>query len=235
MRKSLLTALVIALCGCAPEGPSAFVDLNLALSSECEVTLEGDTKYVGRGRFDISRGAVAGSTYCQNDYIGRLRINSLLRSNSDRDQGRAEPNVLQIHRAEVTLKTQDGAVLAFGDPAFPNPFAQIVNVSLFPTTSQQPSVAELSVAMVPSQYDEFLADFAGDTIIAEVQIFGTTTGDVEVDFKPFPFPIQICDGCLTGCAVKTFADLDEDRDQVLDSICDDDSGQDGRVCFDPSC
>lgn len=234
-----VSIIAIALAGCAPEGPTAFVDLNLPLDEECQVNLgSGDViEYLSSGWYDVASRHPSGSdNYCARDYNTRLRINSFLRPNADRDLGRAEPNILQVHSAEVTLRAQNDAVLDFDGGALPNPFRLITGVSLFPSQSLDPAIASITIKTIPAAYAEYLDQFEDQTIVADIQLFATTTGDVDVDFKVFPYPIQICNGCLTRCAsVFESADATESREQIIGDVCDDDSGQDGRVCYDISC
>jgi len=235
----VLSILAIALAGCAPEGPTAFVDLNLPVDSACQVDLGGTdvVAYLPSGLYDIASRHSNSSEgdFCARDYNTHLRINSFLRPNSDRDLGRAEPNILQVHSAEVTLRSQDDAVLDFAG-ALPNPFRLITGVSLFPSPNDEPSIASITIKTIPAAYAEYLDIFADQTVVADIQLFGTTTGDVDVDFKIFPYPIQICNGCLTGCAsVFTSAMATESREQLIGEFCDDNGGQDGRVCYDDAC
>jgi hypothetical protein len=119
------------------------------------------------------------------------------------------------------------------DPPLPNPFLVTTNNSLFPAVGSTPSSGVAAVEVVPTAYSPYLADFVGDQILAEIQIQGTTTGDVDVEFKPFDYPIEICDGCLTRCASTLTPE--NTREDIAGDECDDNSGQDGRICFDPDC
>jgi len=236
----VLPIVALALAGCAPEGPTAFVDLNLPIDSACTVDMGGSSdvvSYLPSGQYDVASRHERSSegAYCARDYHTRLRVNSFLRPNADRDLGRAEPNILMVDSAEVTLRSQTGAALDFaGD--LPNPFRLITSVPLYPSPNDEPSVAALTVKTIPAAYADYLDDFEGQTVVADIQLFGTTTGDVDIDFKVFQYPIEICNGCLTGCATSFTSDTAaESREQAIGDVCDDDSGQDGRVCYDPGC
>src|SRR6185436_6764410 len=117
--------------------------------------------------------------------------------------------------------------------ALPNPFLVTTNNSLFPAPGNTPSTGIAALEAIPVAYAPYLASFKGSQILAEIQIFGTTTGDVDVDFKPFTYPIEICDGCLVLCA----GDIGDKmtREDVVGDKCDDNSGNDDRVCIDPNC
>jgi hypothetical protein len=166
-----------------------------------------------------------------------LLVNSFLKPNADTMLGRAEPNILQLHSAEVKLMTLDRQILTFEqpepDPPLPNPFLVTTNNSLFPAVGSTPSSGIAAVEVIPTAYATYLSDWIGDQILAEIQIQGTTTGDVDVEFKPFDYPIEICDGCLTMCFSKIPSGVT--REDLAGDECDDNSGQDGRLCIDPGC
>lgn len=120
------------------------------------------------------------------------------------------------------------------DNPLPNPFLVTTNNSIFTSDGQSPALGIAAVEAIPVAYAEQLDLFDGSQILAQVQIFGTTTGDIEIDFKPFLYPINICDGCLVKCQTE----LDEaglSRDDFVGSQCDDNAGADARYCFDEDC
>lgn len=229
------TAAVL-LTACAPEGPSGFVTYNLAPDSSCVVSPEASDLFVPIGSYDISTGYMNRTNNCDAPYVMNLLVNSYLRPNSDTTLGRAEPNVLQLHSAEVRLMDITRATIAFdaGEDVLPNPFQVTTNNVLFPTMSTTPSTAVASVEVIPKAYAAQLVNFVGEQILAEIQIFGTTTGDVDVDLKPFVYTIQICDGCLTlsACNIPEEMSLDE---VYGEETCRDDASADGRVCVDRGC
>jgi len=237
----LLVLLVLGLSACAPEGPSAFVTFNVPPNGSCVVSPDtGNNVFRPFGLYDISpSGNGAGkSGFCERSYVLNLLVNSYLRSNSDETLGRAEPNILQINGAEVELMSLDKATISFedsdGNVLLPNPFLVTTNNSLFPSKGDQPSVGIAAVEAIPVTYASFLAEFVGDQILAKVSIYGTTTGDVDVDFKPFIYPINICDGCLSVCA-RVLGMSDLTPEDVYGDECPDNAGADGRACIDPSC
>lgn len=240
MRRSLpLLSLWIAclvLTACAPEGPSGFVTYNLMPDQDCVVSPDiGGNLFIPIGRYDIAPGYNGRGNFCDQPYRLNLLVNSYLRPNADPTLGRAEPNVLQLKEAEVRLMDITGATLAFdrANPPLPNPFIVTTANSLFPTEGETPSTAVATVEVIPSAYAPYLNNFVGKQIKVEVQIFGTTTGDVNVDLKPFVYTINICDGCLTMCRALLRRDLTED--EIYGSgVCRDNAGADGRMCVDQS-
>lgn len=221
---------------CAPEGSSAYVSYNVPLDSECEAS-PGATEFLYVGLYDIADGgdweAGAKSTFCRNSYYLHLIVNSSLKSNASSATGRAEPNVLQVTDAEVTLiDIEKQGRIPFND-GLPNPFRVKTNNTLAPTTGNDPTTGVIAVEAIPVGYHSQLSNFVGSQLLAEVQVFGTTTGDVDIDFKPFSFPIRICEGCLKRC-LSTFGE-DPSEDEIYGEECADNAGADGRVCADPTC
>ncbi len=245
MRRSLprlsLWIAPLVMTACAPEGPSGFVTNHLHPDEECVLSPEiGANKSVPQGLYDVSTGFNGKESNCDAPYMLYLLVNSYLRPNNDVGLGRAEPNVLQLHSAEVRLMDISRATINFDrfvdeeTAALPNPFLVTTNASLFPTDGNEPSTAVASVEAIPTAYAEQLDAFDGQQILAEVQIFGTTTGDVDVDLKPFVYTIRICNGCLTLCR-GAIDPMKSDDDTFGMGTCRDNSSADGRVCVDERC
>ena len=106
--------LLLFVSACAPEGPTAFVTFNVPPSNDCVYmpSQSGDL-FIPRGLFDISEGGRSDSDYCARSYNMNLQVNSFLRSSQDEGLGRAEPNILQLHSAEVTLMTLEKVIIHF--------------------------------------------------------------------------------------------------------------------------
>lgn len=223
---------VLSFTACAPEGSSAYVSYNLSVDSNCDVS-PGDDEFIAVGLFDVSGGG-DGGTGCRRSYFMHLLVNSSLKSNANPATGRAEPNVLQLSEAEVRLiDLQQQVTIPFGD-SLPNPFRVKTNNTLQPTTGSDPSTGIAVVEAIPQMYaPELRSKYAGVQVLAEVQIFGTTTGNVDIEFKPFSFAVSICRGCLVICE----GDLgpDQSPDDLYGDECADDAAADGRVCIDPTC
>jgi hypothetical protein len=235
-RLSLLLAPLV-LSACAPEGPTAFVTNHLVPDEECVVSNEqGANPFLAQGLYDVSSGFNGARGTCDSPYTLNLLVNSFLRPNTDVGLGRAEPNVLLLHSAEVRLMDISRATIAFDRSAtpLPNPFLVTTNGSLFPSDGDEPSTAVAFVETIPTAYAEQLDEFDGLQILAEVQIFGTTTGDVDVELKPFVYTIQICDGCLTLCGACIPVE-DSDDDIYGEGVCRNNASADGRVCVDRAC
>jgi hypothetical protein len=240
MRRGLRLLTVLALyvfASCAPEGPGAFVTFNLPPSVDCTYSVATTEFYIPTGLYDVYPGDRNG---CANrSYFVHLQVNSYLRPNSDATLGRAEPNILQLGHAEVRLMDigRNRIVFGEGSDALANPFSVTTNNSLPPSTGDEASTGIATVEAIPSAYASFFNNemFLNQQILAEIQIFGTTTGDVDIDFKPFVYPIEICSKCLVRCLNRDITAMMLERDDLVGDECDDDSGADGRYCIDQGC
>ena len=239
---SLVTCLwLLAVGACAPDSPTAFVEGSVKLDGECVATASADTFWAG-GLYDIASEAPgSNSGACDEPYRIALKVNSFLRANSDPDLGRAEPNYLNVHSAEVKLMNLQRQTLLFeaSDGTLPNPFLGTTVGIIGPSSGDEPAAAIAWVEVIPAAYAPFLSDFVNDQILAEMQLFGTTTGAVDIDFQPFTYPIEVCDGCLTICstalAPTNITEGAPTRGDLADGECDDNAGADGRFCVDPGC
>lgn len=241
MRRQLAVVTMLSLAAsCAEEGPSAYIDFNLVPDEQCVLSPSGDVSFYGVGLYDIADGGQTGATGCRHSYFLNLRVNSALRANRDEPLGRAEPNVLQINEVEVKLlDAATGGTIDFttGGVSLPNPFLVTTTISLDPSDDAEPSRNVATIEAIPAAYAPLLrGNWAGGQIIAEIQMFGTTLGDVDVDFKPYFYPIQICDGCLSMCLRADILDNSLTPDDVVnEDMCRDNRGADGRICIDSGC
>jgi hypothetical protein len=249
-RVSVLSALslVLSVAGCAPEGTSAYVSFVVPPGPDCVVSPTA-TEFIATGTFDIIKAGVKDPTpgvkaadlpqnHCSNPYRIAMLVNSNLRPNANAATGRAEPNILKIESAEVKLMNLERVPIRFDrkdkDNPLPNPFVVTANNTLGPASGTEASVGVVAVEAIPVAYAAQLDKFRTEQILAEVQIFGTTIGDVDVDFKPFTFPVQLCWGCLYMCSSKLVTEM-LDPSEVYGDECPDDAGADGRICIDPNC
>jgi hypothetical protein len=239
---SVLTfvSLLLGLSACAPAGTSAYVSFNIPPDGSCTVTpVVSGGKFIPEGQFDIS-GKKGDHEFCDTPYYLNLLVNSNLRASKDTTLGRAEPNVLQITSAEVRLMDINHATMTFNKvkPALPNPFLVVANNTLSPSQGGDPSVGIAVVRAIPTDYAHQLVKYAipvSQEILVEVQLFGTTIGNEDIDFKPFTYPVRICDGCLTRCLASDVMAHGLTPGDIYGTDCPDNAGADGRVCVDPGC
>jgi hypothetical protein len=212
--------------GCGPNG--AFVSAVVAPDQECVYSPElGANAQIPIGEYDVSTGFNGNDGACDSPYLVTLMVYSCLRGVDD---------TLQIHSAEIRLQDVSKATIVFDrfQSVLPNPFLVTSNATIFRTSDDAPSPAVATVEVIPTSYAEQLDNFDGEQLLAEITLFGTTLGDVDVELKPFTFPIRICDGCLTLCAGNIPADVS--LDEIYgEGICRDNASADGRICIDASC
>lgn len=224
-------AMVAAcLVACAPEGPTAIVVGSMIPDEECAVSSE--STFLLKGSYDVNPG-IGDSRPCERSYNMNLLINSfLIRRGSP--QGNpppvtAEPNVLRITEASVSLLDPDDTLIPFGRP---NPFGVTTFAIVDPADQGEPGAGIALVEVIPSFYASSLLSRgnSGATIVAEIKLFGETTGGVSVELAEYRFPIQLCNGCMTLCGLT-----DSQLEDVTDGKCNDNAGADGRACIQGPC
>lgn len=231
----VITSLLALTAACAPEGSSAYVTRNVPLDNSCAPEEDSDIG-IATGVYDIGNGDTPAS--CLHSYLMTLVVNSNLKANAQDATGRAEPNVLLITHADVTVMRKDERPIQFlndsgeADSTRPNPYRVRTAASLAPTTSTVAQTGIVQIEAIPKAYASALSQFSGDNILLEIQVFGTTTGDVDVDFRPFQYPLAICRHCLSFCRDE-FAE-DSEISDIRGDTCPDNvhGGQDGMICVD---
>jgi len=233
--RSVLRLVVVSLLGwsaaCAPDGSSAYVSRNVPLNSSCDPVEEGVG--IATGVWDV--GADRSPASCLHSYEMSLFINSNLKANAREATGRAEPNVLLITHADITLMDSSESVLSFQDGT-PNPYRVQTAASLDPTSSDQPQQGLVQIEAIPRVYaKKFGSEYDGKNILVEVQLAGTTTGDVDVEFRPFLYPLVICKGCMSYCKTRDLMSDPNRINALTADRCTDNAGQDDRACIDSGC
>lgn len=233
--RSVSPLLIVSLLGfataCAPEGSSAYVSRNVFLNASCEPAEDGVG--IATGLWDV--GADSSPSACLHSYTMSLVLNSNLKANAREATGRAEPNVLLITHADVRLMDSAENTLDFSNADFPNPYRVQTAASLPPTTSSTPQTATVQIEAVPKVYAKRLTNYDGKNVLVEVTLAGTTTGDVDVEFRPFLFPLVICKGCMSYCKSKLGTDADGRASTLTADKCTDNAAQDDRVCIAEDC
>lgn len=228
---------LLGLAACAPAGSSAYVSANVPLNGDC--TASDGNLAISTGLYDVLSNGTDKSN-CLRPYRMSLVINSNLIANSNLAVGRVEPNALRVSHADVRLMDRSEATLPFegrgSNAAPPNPYRVYTTASIAPAVGEEPSSGWVQIDAIPSAYTEQLRRYAGDSILIEVQLFGTTTSDIDVDFAPFVYPLAICRDCLSVCASDPMFVADPARLTELNAgKCTDNRAQDDRVCIDPEC
>jgi hypothetical protein len=223
----------LGLAACAPAGSSAFVAANVPLNGDCAA---GDgTSGIGTGLYDVLSDNTR-KTECLRPYQMNLFINGNLVANRNTAVGRAETNALLVRYADVRLMDKNEATLAFRDKdnnedaSRPNPYRIYTAAAILPSTGDDPAVGNVPIEAIPVVYGESLRrSYAGDNILVEVQLFGKTTSDVEVEFAPFLFPLAICKDCASVCSNDPKYTPEKLIELNADS-CGDNRPQDDRIC-----
>ena len=202
--------------------PQAFVTGAVAPDSDCVYTSDNPVR--ANGLLDIAEGAKRGSSSCLHGYDLALAIAS------------EESGVLQLTGATIELMTVDRESLVFEafENKLPNPFVFESSRALIPAAAGESARGVYQVQAITAQHESYLGDYDGQRIIAEVKLHGLDAEDRALTFRPFVFPIEICYGCLSRCTSLLLEQQMSREDFAMDD-CDDNSGSDGRICWDPDC
>lgn len=207
---------LLALTACVDEEAPALVVTNaIPLDNDC-VAKTGEEIVRSFGRYDI---------FCGASYLEPFEVWSYMVPRGDLERPRAETNIAQFERAEVQLITPDGAVIV---PTF----STAVAGSVEPGDGTDPGKSVVFVELIPSAAVGSLPrPEEVPQIVAEIQLFGTTNGDVDVETGIFRFPIDLCDGCFTylieGCLW-----MEEDINALTDAEgCQNGGGYDWSYCW----
>jgi hypothetical protein len=206
--------------------PQAYVLSALAPDSSCVYASDNATMQVGL--FDIaprgdSTSANASAGPCAHAYRLHLKIAS------------DEPGVLQFSGATITLMSSRQETISFDrvSPAVPNPFMYLSSMTLLPAAGGATATGIFEIEVVPQGYASQLDGFVGSQVLASISLQALDADDAPVTFRPFIYPITLCDGCLSICTTSLAPGTT--RQDVVRDKCDDNSGSDNRICIDPDC
>jgi len=227
---------LLGLAACAPAGSSAYVSANVPLNTDCTIN---ETQAISAGLWDaLPRGTDKQS--CIRPYRMSLVINSNLIANTNPAIGRVEPNALLVKYADVRLMDKSEATIGFrarNNTVPPNPYRVYTSAIIKPSMGDEPSTGWVEVDAIPSLYADQIGEaYEGDSILVELQLAGETTGNVEVDFPPFLYPLAICRDCKSVClSDPQFAGDPAALTELNEGRCNDNRAQDDRTCVDSGC
>ncbi len=172
---------LLALVACVDEEAPALVVTNaIPLSDDCEAKA-GEEIVRSWGRYDV---------FCGSAYFEPFEVWSYMVQRGDLERPRSETNIAQFERAEVQLMTPDGAIIL-------ETFSVPVGGTITPGDGTDPGRGVVFVELIPAAaVDRLPNPNQVPQIVAEVQLFGVTTGDVEIETGVFRYPIDLCDGCF---------------------------------------
>jgi hypothetical protein len=198
------------------------ISFNLKAGRDCNYSASQSVVFTPVGLYDV----LNQGTCHDHPYTAHLFVRSVWQNKMPGDQ-------LHIDSATITLQTVDQPTIQFGTDQLPNPYTATTSVT-FASASEVEQLGVAALRVIPGSYRPALAKFSDKQILAKIQLHGTTTSGEKIDATPFVYPIQICVHCLTFCN-STPNDMMQDRQDFVGAICDDNSGNDDRVCFDADC
>ena len=183
--------LVLVMAGCAPGNPGLYIGNVIAANDQCEY--DSGNAALLQGTLDVS---VPGNVYSAGLVFNNQLLN-LAQSGSSGYPVMANPNIIQVTSVEVELQDIGGAPIALSGG---NPFSSPAGAISVPSGDGATAGTAIgAVILIPAAYVPDLP--ASGTIVAVVRAIGVTLGGAEVVSPEFGFPINLCSGCLVGCAV----------------------------------
>ena len=198
MSRIILMAMVLSV---TVAGCNRFPDLTIQVSAnlvpsdppECAV-VPNQQLVLLRGRYDLEAP--------EFDYIITPQIDSYLFDNSLNTQ--APQTNFQVTGFEITIKLPDGSTPDFGE-ALPNPYL-VTSSAVIPASTALGGISSAAAVAsgIPSSYRPALVAVLEGTeynsIVIDIQAFGSTSGGFSQKSPPFSWPIDLCEGCLgTEC------------------------------------
>ena len=194
MSRIILMAMVLSV---TVAGCNRFPDLTIQVSAnlvpsdppECAV-VPNQQLVLLRGRYDLEAP--------EFDYIITPQIDSYLFDNSLNTQ--APQTNFQVTGFEITIKLPDGSTPDFGE-ALPNPYL-VTSSAVIPASTALGGISSAAAVAsgIPSSYRPALVAVLEGTeynsIVIDIQAFGSTSGGFSQKSPPFSWPIDLCEGCL---------------------------------------
>lgn len=172
---------------CAEDDRSLFVHGILAPSESrtngaCTYTADPGQALLYQGVLDAAVG---------RPYVAVALVGSQLRSRAEANSLSAESNRTHLNGAVVRVTDVDGATLG--------EFTSLATGFVDPGSGTSASYGTLAVTAIdaPTLAKIGLPPPGQDKIVlANVKVFGTTLGGIEVESGELTFPINVCNGCL---------------------------------------
>ena len=202
-----LAVTIAFFTGCVgSDGPSFFVEGNGTLDDECVIQFEDPTLLL-RGVYNPSGGF--GYT------LYPVFVNQLTQTGARLD--RAEPNVVQITGAVVTLEEPGGAALDLG--GLPNPYTVDVSAVVQPGDGSMAGRGGAGVDIIPGTYGPAIASVIGTasaTVVLRTEFFGETVAGVSVEAPDWVYPLAVSNAANVQCSLAVTS--------TCGSLCQDSSG-----------
>ncbi len=190
-----LSALTLG--SCVDNDTSLYVEGVLSLAPPgCEVAADPGSPQQFRGTLDLA---------FLRSYEGVVLVANQLTPRGEKEQLRTETSGVILTGAEVLLTDAEGRTL----DEFSVPAGGFVHA----TDSASPGYGAALVTMIPPSrgqalFDQLSGGSRGDTrtVIANVRVFGETSGGVELTSGEFTYPIDVCLGCLIDFPLEAVED-----------------------------
>jgi len=183
------TVVGAALPACATNDQSIFIRSILAPSASrvagaCTYTNDTQQAALFEARLDVG---------LTDSYFAVALVGSQLISRGDPQNNRAESNRTHISGGVVRVTEPDGTLI--------REFTALATGFNDPQNNNSPGYGVVGLVVVDAPTSDILR--AGlknrqqvKTIVANVKVFGTSLGGVDLESAEYPLPMQVCNGCL---------------------------------------
>jgi hypothetical protein len=211
--------------GCVDNNATLFIQQVIAPAPpDCVYEPDPGGTFLGSGAIDVG---------LRTNYVAGLLVGNQYTPRGDKDNLRAETTRVRLQGAEIRLTDTEG------NRYIPD-FSVYGSGTVNPGSGEEAGFGAFVAELIPSSVGEtLLAELDGTpntrTVIANVKVFGETTGGQEIESAEFTFPITACWGCLVafpadavGPEVGTNAPVcNQNVDKAAEAPCR--LGQDARV------
>ncbi len=171
--RTLSTGALVVLLGassaCTDAAQTLLIVQNQIPGAGCSLSNTTGSNFYAKGVIDLA----STSGYILTPLIQNLGSSPAVNDDNTR--------IAFIEGYDVDLKSADGSLIANGS------FSSLAAAAVFPGSS-----VAMTIEVLPN---ELLSSQVGNTIVAEVTMFGKIDGG-DVESNTFAYPIEVCSGCL---------------------------------------
>ncbi|MBM4361654.1 MAG: hypothetical protein FJ104_03155 [Deltaproteobacteria bacterium] len=200
LRRSAIAALLLggsalSAAGCADNGSTLFIQGVITLRApECVYKADPGGTFLGSGTLDVA---------LRSTYTAGVLVGNQYQPRGDKENLRTETTRVLLKGAEITLTDSQGKEISCGEGC-QGTFSVYGSGFANSADAREPGYGPFIAEVIPRAVGEWAAAQLGAnrqarrTLVAEIRVFGETTGGQEIDSGAFTFPIEVCYGCLVS-------------------------------------
>lgn len=213
---ALLGSASLSAAGCADNGSTLFIQGVIALKApECVYKADPGGTLLGSGTLDVA---------LRSTYTAGVLVGNQYTPRGDKENLRTESTRVLLKGAEITLTDSQGKEISCGSGC-QGTFSVYGSGFANSADSQDPGFGPFIAEVIPEAVGNWAAGQLGVnreaalTLIAEIRVFGETTGGQEIESGTFTYPIRVCYGCLISYPLAAM-DLSVDPPTCSSSVRD---------------